>query len=379
MHIIAAKAVCFKEALEPAFADYQQQIVANAQRLADGARRRRLPAGQRRHRQSPDAGRRLLEGPHRQGRRGGARQGRHHRQQERHPVRQEPADGGERHPHRHAGGHQARHARAGDGRRSPSFIARALAAPDDDSVAGDGAVGSRSPVPEVPAVSGARRAERRRSRRRSRPTARSPGRSPASSRAPASSRWPTPCRDVFADGGVLLAEAGTGTGKTLAYLVPAILSRQRVLVSTGTKNLQEQIYFKDLPVLREALGIPFTATYMKGRGNYLCLHRFEALARQPARSARCDETPSRSGCIDEWSQRDRDRRPRRDRGPAGRPAVLERHRRDEPRTASAPSARATTTASSPGCGSAPPSPTSSSSTTTCCAPTPRCGRAPSAR
>ena len=70
------------------------------------------------------------------------------------------------------------------------------------------------------------------------------------------------------DGGVLLAEAGTGTGKTLAYLVPAILSRQRVLVSTGTKNLQEQIYFKDLPALREALGVPFTATYMKGRANY---------------------------------------------------------------------------------------------------------------
>ncbi|HJR61041.1 MAG TPA: ATP-dependent DNA helicase [Vicinamibacterales bacterium] len=80
--------------------------------------------------------------------------------------------------------------------------------------------------------------------------------------------------DVFVDGGVLLAEAGTGTGKTLAYLVPAILSRQRVLVSTGTKNLQEQIFFKDLPVLRDSLGIPFTATYMKGRGNYLCLHRF---------------------------------------------------------------------------------------------------------
>ena len=81
---------------------------------------------------------------------------------------------------------------------------------------------------------------------------------------------------VFAGGGVLLAEAGTGTGKTLAYLIPAILSRQRVLVSTGTKNLQEQIYFKDLPVLSESLGVPFTATYMKGRGNYLCLHRFEA-------------------------------------------------------------------------------------------------------
>ncbi len=52
-----------------------------------------------------------------------------------------------------------------------------------------------------------------------------------------------------------------------------------MLVSTGTKNLQEQIYFKDLPVLRESLGVPFTATYMKGRGNYLCLHRFDALAR----------------------------------------------------------------------------------------------------
>jgi ATP-dependent DNA helicase DinG len=82
---------------------------------------------------------------------------------------------------------------------------------------------------------------------------------------------------VFEDGGVLLAEAGTGTGKTLAYLVPAILSRERVLISTGTKNLQEQIYFKDIPALREALGIPFTAAYMKGRANYLCLHKLDQL------------------------------------------------------------------------------------------------------
>lgn len=81
--------------------------------------------------------------------------------------------------------------------------------------------------------------------------------------------------DVLTDGGVLLAEAGTGTGKTMAYLVPAILSRQRILVSTGTKNLQEQIYFKDLPVLEKALTVRFTATYMKGRANYLCLHRFQ--------------------------------------------------------------------------------------------------------
>ncbi len=83
--------------------------------------------------------------------------------------------------------------------------------------------------------------------------------------------------DVFDRGGVLLAEAGTGTGKTLAYLVPAILSRERVLVSTGTKNLQEQIYFKDIPTLRQALDVPFTAAYMKGRANYLCLHRLDLL------------------------------------------------------------------------------------------------------
>jgi ATP-dependent DNA helicase DinG len=94
---------------------------------------------------------------------------------------------------------------------------------------------------------------------------------------------------VLARGGVLLAEAGTGTGKTLAYLVPAILSRKRVLVSTGTKNLQEQIFFKDLPVLRDALRIPFTATCMKGRGNYLCLHRFDAF-RDSAAIRSWDET-----------------------------------------------------------------------------------------
>ena len=83
--------------------------------------------------------------------------------------------------------------------------------------------------------------------------------------------------EAVVTGGTLLAEAGTGTGKTLAYLIPAILSRQRALVSTGTKNLQEQIFFKDLPALRDALGIPFTATLMKGRSNYLCLHRFQTM------------------------------------------------------------------------------------------------------
>ena len=109
------------------------------------------------------------------------------------------------------------------------------------------------------------------------------------------------------NGGVLLVEAGTGTGKTLAYLVPAILSGQRVLISTGTKNLQEQIYFKDLAVLREALDVPFTATYMKGRGNYLCLHRFESF-REGAKGGTLQLFGESAAqiflpIIDEWSKR----------------------------------------------------------------------------
>lgn len=88
-------------------------------------------------------------------------------------------------------------------------------------------------------------------------------------------------------GGVLMAEAGTGTGKTMAYLVPAVLSGHRVLVSTGTKNLQEQIFEKDVPALRAALGLQFSATCMKGRANYLCLHRFEEYrSRQAVRGRR---------------------------------------------------------------------------------------------
>ena len=94
---------------------------------------------------------------------------------------------------------------------------------------------------------------------------------------PGQQEMATASADIFEDGGVLLAEAGTGTGKTVAYLVPAILSGHRVLVSTGTKNLQDQIYYKDLPALRKALDVAFTATYMKGRSNYLCLHRFDAV------------------------------------------------------------------------------------------------------
>lgn len=73
----------------------------------------------------------------------------------------------------------------------------------------------------------------------------------------------------------LIAEAGTGTGKTFAYLVPAILSGKKVIISTGTKNLQDQLFNKDLPLIRKAINHPFVATLLKGRANYLCTYRLE--------------------------------------------------------------------------------------------------------
>ncbi|MEO7190585.1 MAG: ATP-dependent DNA helicase [Vicinamibacterales bacterium] len=82
---------------------------------------------------------------------------------------------------------------------------------------------------------------------------------------------------TFASGGVLVAEAGTGTGKTLAYLVPAVLAGRRVLISTGTRTLQDQIFYKDVPHLARALNQDIRAAYMKGRANYLCRHRFTGL------------------------------------------------------------------------------------------------------
>ncbi|HET7268572.1 MAG TPA: ATP-dependent DNA helicase [Oleiagrimonas sp.] len=77
------------------------------------------------------------------------------------------------------------------------------------------------------------------------------------------------------EGATLVAEAGTGTGKTFAYLVPALLSGKRVLVSTGTKTLQDQLFFRDLPRVREVLGARLKVSLLKGRANYLCLHRLD--------------------------------------------------------------------------------------------------------
>jgi ATP-dependent DNA helicase DinG len=83
------------------------------------------------------------------------------------------------------------------------------------------------------------------------------------------------------EGKHVVVEAGTGTGKTLAYLVPAVLSGHKVIVSTGTKALQEQLFYKDLPLLRSLLDKPFRAAYMKGRSNYLCLTRYHQFNLSP--------------------------------------------------------------------------------------------------
>jgi ATP-dependent DNA helicase DinG len=81
--------------------------------------------------------------------------------------------------------------------------------------------------------------------------------------------------EAMDDRATLIAEAGTGTGKTYAYLVPALLSGQRVIVSTGTRALQDQLYHRDLPRVRAALGAPTKTALLKGRANYLCRYRLE--------------------------------------------------------------------------------------------------------
>jgi ATP-dependent DNA helicase DinG len=77
------------------------------------------------------------------------------------------------------------------------------------------------------------------------------------------------------DNSLLVAEAGTGTGKTFAYLVPALLSGGKVIISTGTKNLQDQLYNRDLPTVRKALRVPVSTALLKGRANYVCHHHLE--------------------------------------------------------------------------------------------------------
>ncbi len=84
--------------------------------------------------------------------------------------------------------------------------------------------------------------------------------------------------DAIARRTALIAEAGTGTGKTFAYLVPALLYGGKVIVSTGTKTLQDQLFQRDLPLIRDALKVPVTLALLKGRANYVCHHHLERTA-----------------------------------------------------------------------------------------------------
>jgi len=100
--------------------------------------------------------------------------------------------------------------------------------------------------------------------------------------------------ETLKEGGVLVCEAGTGTGKTFAYLIPALLSRRKVVISTGTKNLQDQLYKRDLPGIRELAGKPLKTALLKGRANYLCLQRmdsatFDRRAASPAMASMLEE------------------------------------------------------------------------------------------
>jgi len=98
----------------------------------------------------------------------------------------------------------------------------------------------------------------------------------------------------------VIVEAGTGTGKTFAYLVPAILSGKKVIVSTGTKNLQDQLFNKDVPLIRQAMTVPFAAALLKGRANYLCTYRLELAVHSNLGVSR--EEAADLGKIKKWSK-----------------------------------------------------------------------------
>jgi ATP-dependent DNA helicase DinG len=96
----------------------------------------------------------------------------------------------------------------------------------------------------------------------------------------------------------LVVEAGTGTGKTFAYLVPALLSGKRVLISTGTRTLQDQLFNKDLPLVAGAIGVPARVALLKGRSNYLCTYRLRQLGGQKSLAGTRDRTLAR---VERWA------------------------------------------------------------------------------
>jgi ATP-dependent DNA helicase DinG len=108
--------------------------------------------------------------------------------------------------------------------------------------------------------------------------------------------------ETIASGKVLAAEAGTGIGKTFAYLVPALLSGKKIIISTGTRHLQDQLFHTDLPRVKKALSVQSTSALLKGRSNYLCLHRLKLA---PHLGFINRETRSLLTDVDAWSKQTR--------------------------------------------------------------------------
>ena len=111
--------------------------------------------------------------------------------------------------------------------------------------------------------------------------------------------------EVLRNRGHAIVEAGTGTGKTMGYLVPIILSNKKTVISTGTKNLQEQIFFKDIPLISRTTGLNVDSLMMKGRKNYLCLHRYHQYLSLPSILKPDRNTIRVREMIDEWLKRTR--------------------------------------------------------------------------
>lgn len=103
--------------------------------------------------------------------------------------------------------------------------------------------------------------------------------------------------EAIAESGKLVVEAGTGTGKTFAYLMPALLGERKTIISTGTKALQDQLYHRDLPLVCKVIGRPVTTALLKGRANYLCLHRLDQVT-DPAATLAAD-----LNAVREWRYR----------------------------------------------------------------------------
>jgi ATP-dependent DNA helicase DinG len=103
--------------------------------------------------------------------------------------------------------------------------------------------------------------------------------------------------EAIANADKLVVEAGTGTGKTFAYLIPALLSGRKTIISTGTKALQDQLYHRDLPLVGKVVGRPVSTALLKGRANYLCPQRLDQVT-EPAATLREDLQD-----IHEWRHR----------------------------------------------------------------------------